>query len=153
MSGWRRCNLRTTLPFSAHRSKHEKVASLWGEAAARRHNQPIYAWLDSPLLLQLYFQPLTKSEGGTWLACQVKRLNIPKNGRWLGVGCDAGGIELFAAEHGLCAYIEGVDMRLRLSKSPAPLLLRVVSRIRTFAWPTWSTAGCQKTGMTLSSAR
>jgi ubiquinone/menaquinone biosynthesis C-methylase UbiE len=87
------------------------VASHWGDVAIQRSTtQPISGWLDSPLVQQLYVGPLTGSQDGNWLACQIERLNIPCNGRWLSVGCGGGGLELFAAQQGLCAHIEGVDI-------------------------------------------
>src|SRR4030095_3051807 len=90
----------------------ETVETVWGTTAAQR--SAVYrmlGWLDSPLLQRIYVQPqLTGAADSNWLLAQVDRLGIPKNGRWLSIGCGGGGLELFVAEQGLCAQIEGVDI-------------------------------------------
>jgi 2-polyprenyl-3-methyl-5-hydroxy-6-metoxy-1,4-benzoquinol methylase len=93
-------------------SQDNTVAQVWGDIAARRDSlPPMLGWLDSPLVQRLYVQPRTcGSPEGNWLISLVESLGISRDGRWLSIACGSGGLERFAAEHGLCASIEGVDI-------------------------------------------
>lgn len=91
------------------------VEQVWGDCATLRSQlPPMLGWLDSPLLQQLYVQPnICGTADGNWLIWLVDKLGIPRDGHWLSIACGSGGLELFAAQQGLCATIEGVDIAPR----------------------------------------
>ena len=93
-------------------SNNQAVAGLWSTLQQQRADEfPVLGWLDSQLLQRMYVLPkIVGSSEGNWLLWLVEQLGLPRDGRWLSIACGAGGLELFAAEQGLAAHIEGVDI-------------------------------------------
>lgn len=88
----------------------DRVADLWGSTAVQRTTRPIQGWMDSAVVLEECVQP--RQSGArqvTWLVGLVERLGIPKNGRWLSLGCGAAGQEIFAIKMGLVGSIVALD--------------------------------------------
>src|SRR5688500_15859706 len=90
----------------------ESVTSRWSKVAVKRStSHPIHGWLDSPLVQNLYVQPLVSgSPDENWLASLVNRLGLPSRSHWLSIACGGGGLELFAMEAGLCSELDGADI-------------------------------------------
>ena len=102
--------LRPVVDALGPRSDVERVATIWGETAVRRAANPIQGWLDSLIVLEQYVQPKQSgSPNVTWLVGLVERLDIPRGGRWLSLGCGAAGQEIFASKMGLLGSIVALD--------------------------------------------
>lgn len=88
----------------------ETVARLWGEHAEARAVNPVQGWLDSALVLEEVVQRRqTGSPTTNWLAGLVERLGIPKDARWLSLGCGAAGTEIWISKLGLAGAIDARD--------------------------------------------
>jgi ubiquinone/menaquinone biosynthesis C-methylase UbiE len=85
-------------------------ADLWDRTAQKRISEPLQGWLDSPIVLEAYVQPrFTGNAKTNWLAGMVERLEVPKSGRWLSLGCGAAGQEIAASKWGLFAKMLALD--------------------------------------------
>jgi len=92
------------------------VAERWDRTTEQRLENPIQGWMDSPIVLEDCVYPkLGCSPGQHWLPALVERHGIPRNGRWLSLGCGAAGTEIAASGWGLFASL------LALDASPASL--------------------------------
>jgi ubiquinone/menaquinone biosynthesis C-methylase UbiE len=88
----------------------DRVADLWGRAAADRALSSMRGWGDSPIVNHWVLGPrMAGAPGRHWLVAIAEDLPIPRGGRWLSLGCGAGGAEIFAASQGLCASVVGMD--------------------------------------------
>lgn len=91
--------------------KKDTVAKVWGETAAARVVNPIQGWLDSALVLEEIVQrKQTGSPTTNWLMGLIQRLGIPKEARWLSLGCGAAGTEIWIAKLGLVGSIDARDL-------------------------------------------
>ncbi len=91
-------------------SELDAVAKLWGEKAETRAVNPLQGWLDSALVLEEIVQGRqTGSPTTNWLVGLIERLAIPKDARWLSLGCGAAGTEIWIAKLGLAGSIEARD--------------------------------------------
>ncbi|HEY2934274.1 MAG TPA: class I SAM-dependent methyltransferase [Acidobacteriota bacterium] len=89
----------------------KRVGDFWGKTAADRAENPIQGWLDSKIVLEAYVQPRqTGSPHTNWLAGVMERLHIPKDGRWLSLGCGSAGLEIFASKLGSFRSLLGLDV-------------------------------------------
>ena len=88
----------------------DTVAKLWGEKAETRAVNPLQGWLDSALVLEELVQKRqTGSPTTNWLVGLIERLAIPKDARWLSLGCGAAGTEIWIAKLGLVGSIDARD--------------------------------------------
>lgn len=88
----------------------DPVTRLWGERAETRAANPLQGWLDSALVLEEIVQKRqTGSPTTNWLVGLVERLGIPKDARWLSLGCGAAGTEIWIAKLGLAGSIDARD--------------------------------------------
>jgi ubiquinone/menaquinone biosynthesis C-methylase UbiE len=88
----------------------QRTADLWDRTAEKRVSEPLQGWLDSPIVLESYVQPRLAGNAKTnWLAGMVERLQIPKTGYWLSLGCGAAGQEIAASSWGLFAKMLALD--------------------------------------------
>ncbi len=88
----------------------DTVARMWGERAEARAKNPVQGWLDPALVLEEIVQRRqTGSSTTNWLAGLVERLGIPKDARWLSLGCGAAGTEIWIAKLGLAGSIDARD--------------------------------------------
>jgi SAM-dependent methyltransferase len=88
----------------------ETVARMWGDKAEARAANPLQGWLDSPLVLEEIVQRRqTGSATTNWLVGLIERLGIPKDARWLSLGCGAAGTEIWIAKLGLVGSIDARD--------------------------------------------
>jgi len=86
------------------------TADLWDKTAEARAVQPVQGWMDSALVLESYVQPtITGSATTNWLIGLAPRLEAPRGGHWLSLGCGAAGQEIFAAQHGLFGSMDAFD--------------------------------------------
>lgn len=91
-------------------SELERVRSLWDKTSEERLRNPVQGWLDSPIVLENYVQPkVSGSPQVNWLVGIVERQRIPKDGRWLSLGCGAADIEIFASHQGLFRSLVALD--------------------------------------------
>jgi SAM-dependent methyltransferase len=91
-------------------SELDAVARMWGEKAEARAANPLQGWLDSALVLEEIVQSRqTGSATTNWLAGVVERLGIPRDARWLSLGCGAAGTEIWIAKLGLAGSIDARD--------------------------------------------
>ena len=91
--------------------ENERVAGVWDATSRERRTAPIQGWLDSPIVLEALVQPRIAGEARTnWLIGLAGRLEIPRGGRWLSLGCGAAGLEIHAAQQGLFASLRGLDL-------------------------------------------
>jgi ubiquinone/menaquinone biosynthesis C-methylase UbiE len=91
-------------------SELSRVQELWDKTAEERIHSPIQGWLDSPLVLESYVQPqVSGSPEINWLVGLAKRHEIPKQGRWLSLGCGSAGLEIFASKQGLFHSLVALD--------------------------------------------
>lgn len=92
----------------------QATMEIWGKIAEERQQARIDGWLDSPLIQNLYVQPLTgmvfTSGEDVWLKKLIAQFEISPNSSWLSIGCGNGGWELYIAESGFCEQIEGIDI-------------------------------------------
>jgi len=90
--------------------KLDTVAKLWGETAEARAVNPIQGWLDSALVLEEIVQKKqTGSATTNWLMGLIQRFDVPKDARWLSLGCGAAGAEIWIAKLGLVGTIDARD--------------------------------------------
>ncbi|MEO8198516.1 MAG: class I SAM-dependent methyltransferase, partial [Thermoanaerobaculia bacterium] len=83
----------------------------WDDAASAREAGSHRGWLDSALVLEEIFQPRVADERSkNWLIALCERIELPRNLRWLSLGCGTAGHELLAARLGLFATMEAVDL-------------------------------------------
>ena len=88
----------------------DTVANVWGEKAESRAVNPVQGWLDSALVLEEIVQRRqTGSPTTNWLVGLVERFGIPKDARWLSLGCGAAGTEIWIAKLGLAGSIDARD--------------------------------------------
>jgi SAM-dependent methyltransferase len=88
----------------------ETVARMWGEKAEARAANPLQGWLDSALVLEEIVQKKqTGSATTNWLVGLIEKLGIPKDARWLSLGCGAAGTEIWIAKLGLVGSIDARD--------------------------------------------
>jgi len=88
----------------------ETVARMWGEKAESRISNPVQGWLDSALVLEEIVQARqTGSHTTNWLVGLIERFRIPKDARWLSLGCGAAGTEIWIAKHGMAGSIDARD--------------------------------------------
>ncbi|MEO8054190.1 MAG: class I SAM-dependent methyltransferase [Acidobacteriota bacterium] len=91
-------------------SELDSVAKLWGEKAETRAKNSLQGWLDSALVLEEIVQKKqTGSPTTNWLVGLIERLRIPKEARWLSLGCGAAGTEIWIAKLGLAGSIDARD--------------------------------------------
>lgn len=91
-------------------SELDTVARMWGEKAEARAANPLQGWLDSALVLEEIVQKRqTGSATTNWLVGLIERLGIPKDARWLSLGCGAAGTEIWIAKLGLVGSIDARD--------------------------------------------
>jgi len=96
------------------RSEIERASGHWDATAAERVENPIQGWLDSPLVWETHVLPkIGGGPGRHWLVAAVERHGIPRTGRWLSLGCGAGGTEIAASKWGLFASLHGLDASSR----------------------------------------
>ena len=89
----------------------ERVARVWDATTRERQTTPVQGWLDSPIVLETLVQPRVAGDPHTnWLIGLVARLEVPRGGRWLSLGCGAAGLEIHAAQQGLFASLRGLDL-------------------------------------------
>mgnify|MGYP001031745572 CR=1 FL=1 len=92
----------------------QATMEIWGKIAEARQQARIDGWLDSPLIQDLYVQPLIGMVFTTgekvWLKKLIEQFEISPQSRWLSIGCGNGGWELYIAESGFCEQIEGIDI-------------------------------------------
>jgi ubiquinone/menaquinone biosynthesis C-methylase UbiE len=92
----------------------QATMEIWGKIAEARQEARIDGWLDSPLIQNLYVQPLTgmvfTSGEHVWLKKLIDQFEISPHSCWLSIGCGNGGWELYIAESGFCEQIEGIDI-------------------------------------------
>jgi ubiquinone/menaquinone biosynthesis C-methylase UbiE len=88
----------------------KKTADLWDRTAQNRVSEPLQGWLDSPIVLESYVQPQVAGSAQTnWLAGVVERLQIPRPGYWLSLGCGAAGQEIAASKWNLFGKMLAMD--------------------------------------------
>ncbi len=88
-----------------------RVAECWDRAAETRRESPLRGWLDSYVLAgERLNAPVSGSPSVNWLVGLVERLQIPPSSRWLSVGCGAAGQEVGAAQQGLFAHLDAIDI-------------------------------------------
>ncbi len=88
-----------------------RVAACWDRAAETRRGSPLRGWLDSHVLAaERLNAPVSGSPSVNWLVGLVERLRIPPSSRWLSVGCGAAGQEVGAAQQGLFAHLDAIDI-------------------------------------------
>jgi ubiquinone/menaquinone biosynthesis C-methylase UbiE len=89
----------------------QRVAACWDRTAKSRQDSSLRGWLDSYAVAS---ERLNARASGSphvnWLIGLVERLGIPSSSRWLSVGCGAAGQEIIAAENGLFAHLEAIDL-------------------------------------------
>src|SRR5215471_3914268 len=86
------------------------TTDLWDKTAEARAIQPVQGWMDSAVVLESYVQPRITGDARTnWLIVLGARLQSPRTGRWLSLGCGAAGQEIFAAVHGLFGSMDAFD--------------------------------------------
>ncbi len=87
-----------------------RVSDRWDRTAQERAADPLQGWLDSPILLETHFQPTISGFAKTnWLVGLAERLRIPRNGRWLSLGCGTAGQEINAAKAQLFSSLVALD--------------------------------------------
>lgn len=92
------------------RADEAKSADLWDRTAQSRISEPLQGWLDSPIVLESYVQPRLAGNAKTnWLAGAVDRLQIPRTGYWLSLGCGAAGQEIAASKWNFFAKMLALD--------------------------------------------
>lgn len=88
-----------------------RVAQCWDRTAASRSENPFRGWLDSYLIASERLNArVTGSPSVNWLIGLARRLAIPSTSRWLSIGCGAAGQEIGAAEEGLFAHLDAIDI-------------------------------------------
>ncbi len=88
-----------------------RVTACWDRAAETRRESPLRGWLDSYVLAaERLNAPVSGSPSVNWLVGLVERLEIPSSSRWLSVGCGAAGQEVGAAQQGLFAHLDAIDI-------------------------------------------
>lgn len=91
-------------------SELDTVARMWGEKAEARATGPVQGWLDSALVLEEIVQRRqTGSPTTNWLVGLIERFRIPRDARWLSLGCGAAGTEIWIAKLGLVGSIDARD--------------------------------------------
>jgi len=87
-----------------------RVGDRWDRTAETRALDPLQGWLDSPIVLETHFQPTISGFSKTnWLVGLAERLRIPRNGRWLSLGCGTAGPEINAAKAHLFSTLVALD--------------------------------------------
>lgn len=88
----------------------ERVRELWDKTADERTRNPIQGWLDSSIVWENYVHPrVTGFPRINWLVGLADRHRIPKNSRWLSLGCGAANTEIFASTQGLFGSMVALD--------------------------------------------
>ena len=88
----------------------KSVAERWDRTTEQRLENPIQGWMDSPIVLEDCVYPkLGAGPGRHWLPALVERHGIPKDGRWLSLGCGAAGTEIAASGWGLFGSMVALD--------------------------------------------
>jgi ubiquinone/menaquinone biosynthesis C-methylase UbiE len=87
-----------------------RASECWDRTAQARTTDSLVGWLDSPIVLESYFQPTISGSANTnWLIGFAERLQIPKGGRWLSLGCGSADQEIFAAKAQLFSSVVALD--------------------------------------------
>ena len=87
-----------------------RVQRVWDQSARDRASHTIQGWLDSPIVARTYVDPkVSGAPGVPWLVAAVDRLRIPKNGRWLSLGCGIAEQEVAAGRAGVFASLLALD--------------------------------------------
>lgn len=93
-----------------------RVAKCWDRTTETRSQNPFRGWLDSyHIASERLNARVTGSPSVNWLIGLARRLEIPSTSRWLSIGCGAAGQEIGAAQEGLFAHLDAIDI------SPAAL--------------------------------
>lgn len=91
----------------------ERVERCWDQTAQLRASHGPLGWLDSPLVLGPYVLPAiagSETTTGNWVSDVAKALRLPRDGRWLSLGCGEGGQELLCVRQGLCRRLDAYDI-------------------------------------------
>ena len=87
-----------------------ETVRVWDATAAERIERPVQGWMDfAPLCEACVLPKIGGGPGHHWLRAAVERHSIPRDGRWLSVGCGTGGTEIAAARWGLFGSLQGLD--------------------------------------------
>lgn len=88
-----------------------RVAKCWDRTTETRSRCPFRGWLDSyHIASERLNARVTGSPSVNWLVGLVRRLEIPPASRWLSIGCGAAGQEIGAAQEGLFAHLDAIDI-------------------------------------------
>ncbi len=97
--------------MSSPEEQLRRVAACWDRATETRRENPLRGWLDSYLLHgERLNAPVSGSPSVNWLVGLVERLGIPPESHWLSVGCGTAGYEVGAAQTGLFAHLDAIDI-------------------------------------------
>ncbi|HVT59240.1 MAG TPA: class I SAM-dependent methyltransferase [Thermoanaerobaculia bacterium] len=93
------------------RSYSQRVEDLWTEVALARQVDSRRGWLDSPIVMWDYVQPLlTGQRRRNWMVDAAAQLGLARDGRWVSLGCGIGGTEIFGARNHLFGHLWGFDL-------------------------------------------
>jgi ubiquinone/menaquinone biosynthesis C-methylase UbiE len=103
--------VRSTLHGLLRRGRLDQIGSHWDDRSERRAHDALQNWLDSPIVLEEYVQPLISGLPKVhWLTGAVERLRIPPGGRWLSIGCGGASAEIEAARSGFFSEMTAFDV-------------------------------------------
>lgn len=91
----------------------ERVADVWGEAAEEKTSGPPRGWLDSPILRDEVRRRQTGRVDVDWPEALAGQLGLPRDGRWLSLGCGPALLEIACAARGLFSAMDAVDISER----------------------------------------
>jgi ubiquinone/menaquinone biosynthesis C-methylase UbiE len=88
-----------------------RVAQCWNRTTASRSEHPFRGWLDSyHVASERLNARVTGAPSVNWLVGLARRLEVPSSSRWLSIGCGAAGQEIGAAQEGLFAHLDAIDI-------------------------------------------
>lgn len=94
----------------ASESDASRAGRYWTAAVEQRYTHQRLGWLDHPKLPDPTVYPETAGSYGNWALDLADELGIERDGRWLSLGCGAGGLEAFVLEQGFAQRLDGFDV-------------------------------------------